>query len=146
MRGRIVAYGVLAIVVVAMLAPWLWPPSADSFPLSTYPMFSTDRGNRSSVATVVGLDAAGEEHRLSPELIGGSDEPMLAVATATRARQGRAAQQRLCEQVAARVAASERDELDRVTFQVETYDPVRHFTGDDGRISADVLATCDVER
>lgn len=141
------AYGVLAIVVAVMLAPPLWPPADDSFPLSTYPMFSTDRGERSSVATVVGLDAAGDEHRLSPGLVGGSDEPMLAVATAARAaRQGRAAGERLCEQVAARVAASGRDGLDRVALQVETYDPVAHFTGGRGRLATRVLATCDVER
>lgn len=148
MRGRTLAYTVLAAAVAAVLGPPLWPPPADSYPLSTYPMFSIDRGAVSQVATVVGVDEAGEEARLTPGLIGGTDEPMLAVATASRAARGTPAEQRrLCEQVAGRVARSGRDEVVAVRLQVEVHDSVAHVTGDEVEPrSVRVLATCEVER
>lgn len=148
MRGRTLAYTVLAAAVAAVLGPPLWPPPADSYPLSTYPMFSIDRGAVSQVATVVGVDEAGEEARLTPGLIGGTDEPMLAVATASRAARGTLAEQRrLCEQVAGRVARSGRDEVVAVRLQVEVHDSVAHVTGDEVEPrSVRVLATCEVER
>lgn len=147
-RGRTLAYGVLLAAIAAVLVPPLWPPPADSYPLSTYPMFSIDRGAVSAVATVVGVDGAGEEQRLSPGLIGGTDEPMLAVATAGRAARGTPVEQRrLCEQVAGRVARSGRDELVAVRLQVEEHDSVAHVTGDEvAPRSVRVLATCEVER
>lgn len=142
------AYVALAAVVAAVLVPPLVPPAADSYPLSTYPMFSRDRGARSEVATLVGLDADGEQHRLSPTLIGGTDEPMLAVATAGRAARGSAADQaRLCAQVAERVAGSDRTDVVEVALQVEAHDPVAFLTGDHvAPLAVRVLATCAVPR
>lgn len=142
------AYVALAAVVAAVLVPPLVPPAADSYPLSTYPMFSRDRGARSAVATLVGLDADGVEHRLSPTLIGGTDEPMQAVATASGAARGSAADQaRLCAQVADRVASSDRTELVEVSLQVEEHESIPFLT--DGRtepLSTRVLVTCAVPR
>lgn len=127
------------------------PPAADSYPLSTYPMFSRDRGARSEVATFVGRDGEGAPRRLSPTLIGGTDEPMLAVATAARAARGPADEQvRRCAQVAARVARSPRAELAavvEVVLQVERHDPVAFVTGARTRPeSVRVLARCGVPR
>ncbi|MFP5256662.1 MAG: hypothetical protein ACLGI8_12545 [Acidimicrobiia bacterium] len=148
MRGRLRAYAALAAVLAAVLVPPLVPPAADSFPLSTYPMFSHDRGPRSAIATLVGLDADGGPHRLSPPLIGGTDEPMLAVATAGRAARGSAAEQaRLCAQVAERVAGADRAELVEVALQVEEHDSVPFLTGQRTEAAAvRVLARCEVRR
>lgn len=148
MRGRTWAYVVLVAAVAAVLVPPLVPPPADSYPLSTYPMFSHDRGARSAVATLVGVDEDGDEHRLSPRLIGGSDEPMLAVATAARsARAGAAEHRRLCAQVADRVARSDRDDLVSVSFQVEEHDSVASVTGARAEpLAVRVLTTCEVPR
>ena len=147
-RGRARAYLALAVAVAAVAVPPLVPPTADSYPLSTYPMFSLDRGPRSAVATLVGLDAEGEAHRLSPHLIGGTDEPMLAVATASRAARGTAADQtRLCDQVAARVARSARSDVVEVALQVEDHDSVGFVTGARGEpLAVRVLTTCEVPR
>ncbi|MGV3760727.1 MAG: hypothetical protein ACO1PW_14460, partial [Actinomycetota bacterium] len=94
------------------------------------------------------LDAHGEPHRLSPTLIGGTDEPMQAVATAARAARGSAADQaRLCAQVAGRVARSDRSELVEVVLQVEEHDPVASLTGGDlDPLTTRVLARCAVPR
>lgn len=147
MRGRALAYVVLAAVLAALLAPPLWPPVDDSYPLSTYPMFSRDRGRTSSVATVVGREEDGRTQRLSPELIGGADEPMLAVATAARAvATGPSGASRLCQQVAERVAASDRREVVEVVVQVEQHDPVAHFADGAPAERIELRATCEVAR
>ncbi|HSL56527.1 MAG TPA: hypothetical protein VK866_01665 [Acidimicrobiales bacterium] len=135
---------VLVAVVGAMVAPALWRPPTDGYPLSTYPMFAGDRGPESVVATAVGLDAAGDRHRLSPELISGSDEPMLAIATVSRSvRDGRA--DALCAEIARRVAASGRD-LEAVDVVVERHDSVAFFAGDGTPTTVTSHATCPVER
>jgi len=146
-RGRALAYVVLAAVLAALLAPPLWPPARDSYPLSTYPMFSRDRGRTSVVATAVGRDDDGRTQRLSPELVGGADEAMLAVATAARAvAEGPAGARRLCQQVAERVAASDRRDVVEVAVQVEHHDAVARFVDDAPAMRVERRALCAVPR
>lgn len=128
----------------------------DSFPLSTYPMFSFDRGRTSHVATVVGVTADGSIERLSPMLIAGSDEPMHAVetvSTAVGAGEERTAQ--LCAEVALRLAsrnmnaraAGARDEIVMVRVGAETHDAVAFFAdGAREPQSVAVHAECEVLR
>lgn len=144
---RRLAYVVLGLVVVAMLGPPLRRPPRDSFPLSTYPMFAHHRGRISSVATVVGLTANGEVVRLSPELIAGTDEVMIAVETAANAvRRGRDASRHLCDQVASRVASADRPTITSVRVAVETHDAIDYFSGDrPGPEHVAVHAECAVE-
>ena len=149
MRGRVLPYVAGAAVVVAMLGPPLRGIDRDSYPLSTYPMFSHDRGRTSRVATVVGYDEAGSLHRLSPHLVGGSDEVMLAVETAGKAvARGPEATEELCEQVAARVATDrDLDDLTTVAVIVEEHDAVAWFAERDREPrSVDERATCEVRR
>lgn len=90
-------------VALAVLAPALLPGGADGFPISTYPMFTSDRGRIVDLDTVVLVDR-GQRRRLSPEVIGGTDEVVLASATVSRAvRGGPAPLARLCREVAGRV-------------------------------------------
>lgn len=132
MRQRRAAYGLLGLLLVALLLPPLRASQRDSYPLSTYPMFSHERGRLSAVATVVGVDGDGEVRRLDPHLVGGTDEVMLAVTTASRAvRAGKEGSAGLCREVAERIAASSRDELVGVEVRVETHDAVAYFAGDD---------------
>lgn len=144
---RRLACVVLGVVVVAMLGPPLRRPPRDSFPLSTYPMFADDRGRISSVATVVGLTADGEVVRLSPELIAGTDEVILAVETAADAvHRGRGAASHLCDQVASRVASADRPTITSVRVGVETHDAIGYFDGHRREPEhVAVLAECAVE-
>jgi hypothetical protein len=52
----------------------------DDFPLSTYPMYSRARLREQSLVTAVGVDAAGDRSRLSLEVIGASDDPLIVAA------------------------------------------------------------------
>jgi hypothetical protein len=131
----------LVVVVAAMVAPALWRPPTDGYPLSTYPMFASDRGRGSAVATAVALDADGGRHRLSPEAIAGSDEPMLAIATVWRAvRADRAPQ--LCAEIGDRLG----DEAAWVEVEVATerHDSVAWFSGEREPLAVDVHARCPV--
>lgn len=134
-------------MLVAMLGPPLRDPPRDSYPLSTYPMFSTDRGRLSSIATAVGTTIRGEEVRLSPELIGGGDEPMLAVQTAADAvRAGPAGSLELCEQVARRVAGSDLTEVVEIVVRTEVRDNVAWFADGERRpVEIVEAARCEVD-
>ena len=89
-------------VVLAVLAPLVGSPERDGYPLSTYPMFARDGGDTARIDTVVGRGVDEERHRLSPELIAGSDEPVLAAETVRFAvRDGTTTA--LCAEVAARL-------------------------------------------
>jgi len=121
----------LVIVVVAMAWPALRRPPTDGYPLSTYPMFSSDRGPWSEVVTVVGRDPDGAVVRLSPRAIGGTDEPMVAIRTAAIAVGGGHADT-YCDEVAGRLGAHPVVvELEVVT---ERHHAVEYFTaGEDPR-------------
>jgi hypothetical protein len=148
-RGRVAAYVGAVAVLAAMLGPPLRSPPRDSYPLSTYPMFSSDRGRISSVATVVALDRGGAVHRLDPHLVSGADEVMLAVQTAANAvRRGPEASLALCQDVADRVsgAGGGLGDVTEVVVRVERHDAVAHFTSDPTPLSVVDHADCPVPR
>ena len=126
---HLVPYAVALVAVVAVLAPMFRSPAPDSFPLSTYPMFAHDRGDHTWLDTVIGRDANGEPIRLSPGLISGSDEPVLASATVTRAIAADAAST-LCTHVAERVREGGADDVVTVQVVSERHDLDR-FTPDE---------------
>ncbi|MFP4513869.1 MAG: hypothetical protein ACLFRV_13055 [Acidimicrobiales bacterium] len=138
-----------AVIVAAMVAPAVLDPPRDGFPLSTYPMFAFDRGSVTSVTTAVGVTDADERVRLSPYLLAGADEAILAVRTA-RIAVAEENPDRWCEEVASRVAAlpgavvsSERV----VTIEVvtETHDAVATLAGTAEPLRVVPHVTCPVE-
>ena len=140
------AVSIAAVAVVAVLAPMLRGPAHDSFPLSTYPMFSHDRPDVSAVATVVGTDADGGWHTLSPELIADTDEVILAAETVNRAvGRGPAGTAGLCEDVAARLAGGPGD-LTGVEVVTARYDSVDYLRGDRRPRHVVVHARCGIDR
>jgi hypothetical protein len=132
---------VAAAVVLVVVAPALRPDGPDGYPLSTYPMFATDRGRQVSVATAVGIDADGTVVRLDPETIADSDEVMLAAATVSRAVTGGDGA-RLCAEIAERLAGHE--SVTGVELRTETYDGVRYFDGARDPTAVTVNADCEV--
>lgn len=135
-------------VVIAIIGPALRSPPRDSYPLSTYPMFSHDRGRMSDIATVVGVADDGTTIRLTPSLIGGNDEVMLAVQTVSNAvRAGGDRPLELCEQVAGRVVASGPDDAEYIRVAVERYDAIDYLAhGEQEPRSVDIAAECEVDR
>lgn len=122
---RALTAGIAAGAVIAVLAPMFRSPPADGFPLSTYPMFARDRGATAWVDTAVGITGDGEVVRLSPELISGSDEPVLAAVTVSRARRDGAGDE-LCARVAERLVAARFDGVEAVEVVSERQDLDRY--------------------
>jgi hypothetical protein len=139
-RGRMIA---TAVVVGAVVAPVVL--DADSFPLSTYPMYSQLRTTEVAFATAQAVDGALQTRPLSLGIIGASDDPLI-VAGELRAaiRSGRAADR--CREIADRwrtePSALESDAIEVVT---EVHDVVLLAAGSESLIERTVHARCDVE-
>jgi len=124
----------------------------DSFPLSDFPMFSSRRTTIESVDTAVAVSTDGiRQQRLTPSLISGSDEPVTAAVTVSRAVGGNTTDA-LCRDIAARVAkarpswladlaAGGTSEIEVVT---ETHDALRYFDGDRTPLQRKVHASCPI--
>lgn len=140
-RPTAIAVGLVAAFVV--LSPALRSAS-DSYPLSTYPMFSRAVDAEVDLDLVIGRTTAGERVELSPRLIAGTDEVIVAGGTIRIAvREGRTDE--LCASVAGRVAESERDDIERIEVVTDAVDSVAWYEGDRSR-STELLASCEVTR
>ena len=125
-------------VAVAVLAPTVLPGGADGFPISTYPMFTSDRGREVALDTVVLVDGDGR-HRLSPAVIGGTDEIVLAAVVVTDAVDGGpVAMDRLCREVAGRV-----DRAGTVEIVTERHDTVALLQDDEPPVEVEVHHRCE---
>jgi hypothetical protein len=143
-RARLVGVTVVVLVAAAVLWPVVRRPPQDSFPLSTYPMFSFQLEPVADVDLVVGLDAEGRDVRLSPESIAGTDEVIQAGAAVAQAVAGRGDDPvSLCRRVADRLVG---DDPVAVEVRTDRYDAIRWFRGDREPIERTVHARCGVPR
>src|SRR3954447_25866624 len=128
MRARgLVVVTVAAALVVA--SPTLRPSPRDGFPLSDYPMFASDAGRQAVVDTAKGLRGDGSTEVLSPQLVTGTGEVILAAATVSNAvAAGGDRSDRLCREIASRVAEAP-GAITQVRIATETYDAVNWFAG-----------------
>lgn len=139
---RPLAYTVIAAVLgVVGIVPLVL--DRDSFPLSTYPMFSTRRSTAEAVDTAVAVDADGTVRRLGPQRIGGTDEIILATATVSRAINAGTVDQ-LCTEIAGRVAGDGPDTAANIEIVTELFDAVRWYRGDHEPIERVVHTSCPV--
>jgi len=136
-RGALVA----VVLVVGLLPAVL---DRDSFPLSTFPMFSSRRSTVEPVDTAVAV-AGAEQWWLSPELIADTDEPIQATGAVSDAiDQGTTAE--LCADIAKRVADDGPPEATAVEVITARYDAVHWFHGDRTPLGRVVHARCEVTR
>jgi hypothetical protein len=143
MRGRTIAV-ITAVVLLAVVSPALRSSPRDGFPLSDYPMFATDVGRAAVVDTARGLRADGTPVTLSPRLVTGTDEVILAASTVTNAvAAGPDRTVRLCSEIAGRLGVS-RPDIVQVRIATETLDAVDYFDGDTAASAVEVRATCPV--
>ncbi|WP_437489021.1 hypothetical protein WME75_09910 [Sorangium sp. So ce1014] len=143
---KVYAYGVTAGLVLLMLAPLFRRPPADSFPLSTYPMFSWGRHDaRTAVERAIGVDSRGERRPIPPRLVG-SEEVLQAKATLAQSiRQGARAARALCRGIAARVAEQDRyADVVKIEIRTDTFDAVAFFDGQEAPVDSKLHATCKV--
>lgn len=123
-----------ALLVSATAYPGLLQPSDDSYPLSTYPMFSRDRGRTLPIAAAHLRFANGVEETLPPAMVA-NGEVMQAIQRLNRGmRRGRRGRQRLCRDIAGRVASrgSARQRSAREVLLVQTKVDTLAFLRDRG--------------
>ena len=143
---RIWAYSASFALLVAVIAPAFGDPAADSYPLSTYPMFARPKA-KTVIAFAEGLDVEGNATRLGPELVA-NGEVMQAAHTLHRAM--RAGPERLalvCARIAEGVAANSRlASVMRVRLAEGRFDSVGYFLGSSEPETRTIHLVCDVPK
>jgi hypothetical protein len=138
---RVVALAVVGAVAwpgIASVAGW---DRSDGFPISTYPMFTRDRGRVVEVPTAVAVDADGDAVRLPPSVIASTDQVLVAAAAVRRAvTEGPAAARSFCEEVAGRA----RGRGDAVAIAVERHDAIAWSAGAREPLERRVVAQCPI--
>jgi ABC-type phosphate transport system permease subunit len=121
--------GSLVIGLFALsLLPLTFESGEDSFPFSSYPMFSRPRRQAETVQALA-LDEKRRAHVLPPSVVG-SEEAMQAAATLRRAAAGGGRRAKtLCRHIARRVAA-DGNLTGAIAVEIAriSYDPVRYLT------------------
>lgn len=142
-----VSAGLVTLVAAAVLvAPAFADPPDDSYPVSNYPMFAHPIDAIEEVSVVVGVTDDGEELRLRPGLIAGSDEVIHAVGIAGRyIAEGRADE--LCADVAGRIATDGDPAIATVEVRRDRIDALLFFSDRaESVLDRDVRASCEVVR
>ena len=144
--GRLFGYLVCVLVLAATLWPLTWPRGRDSFPLSSYPMFSRKLPTATfSSQYTVAVDGDGGRHHLPPEMIA-NEEVLQASVVLRRAVHTRRAGP-LCREVARRVAASSRfRQATVVKIVTGRHDAVAYLRGSDRVGDEKVHARCAIRR
>jgi hypothetical protein len=138
------AYAITVFVLALVFSPVVRPGQPDSYPLSTYPMFSYDRGRESSLPTAVGITGDEQQRRLSPELISGGYEPIHAFATVEASiANGDTAD--LCREIAVRTARRGMPDVVAIEVVTEVHDVIAWFEGNEEPSQRTVHARCDVD-
>ncbi|MFK7998505.1 MAG: hypothetical protein AB8H86_02870 [Polyangiales bacterium] len=145
-RGWRVAAVLFALALLAIVfVPVSWEPHEDSFPLSSYPMFS--HGRPSPVLTLmhaVGVRADGSREPLSPMLSAGNREVLQSLRTIEIGVQHGA--DAFCAEVAGRIRAAGEDYAE-VELATDTWDTVVYFASEDPQDSLQehvIHARCEV--
>lgn len=131
---------VVAIVTVIGVVPLVL--DRDSYPLSTYPMFSSRRTAIEPVHTAVLVDPEGEVTRLSPTQISGNDEVIIA-AQLVYDSIGRDGGVILCDDISHRIGEPTTRGA-TIEIVTERYDAIDWYEGRRSPISRVVHASCDV--
>lgn len=123
---RLCAYLLGLGMPAAVLAPLL-SGAADSFPLSTYPMFAQPRGEL-TLYSMVAVSGDGHEQRLPPPLLGTKEVLQAKVLIQRSVDGGPETMAQLCSDAAARVAAAPDFPTARALAIVQRrYDPIAYF-------------------
>lgn len=139
-RARIL---ITAGVFVALVAPVVF--DRDGFPLSTYPMYSSARGDVVSLATAQAVDAEGRTSALTLAVIGDSDDPLIVAGELRDAiRDGRA--DRRCDEIAERAADWGGLPVGSITIEIaiERHDVVAQVEDRSSLLERTVRASCEV--
>lgn len=135
------AYVISIAFAVAVALPLLWSPRNDSFPLSTYPMFSGRQSAQADIPHAIAVREGGIRRVLPPDAVL-NDEVIQAFETLRQAiADGPEATLVLCERIAARAGRPNDTSVQIVT---DRYDAIRYFDGDKEPLRSTVHASCEV--
>lgn len=141
---REIRAAVTAAALVALVAPVAL--DRDSFPLSTYPMYSSSRGAESTLVTARGILSDGSSRELTPTLIGDSDDPLV-VASGLRVALSAGRGEARCVEIAERIAARpEFTDVVSVEITSERHDTVARTLDRASLLEREVRAACAVVR
>ena len=147
MNDKLHAYVLSSVLLLAMLAPAFRDPADDSFPFSTFPMFSRARKRTEAVTSALAVSADGTETVVPAAYIANS-EPMQAVATLQRTvSAGRKSAGVLCSGIAERLAHSDDPRLagaKQVLITTRDVDAIAYLAGHTESSGGKVHARCDV--
>lgn len=147
MLERGYGYVVSVVLLGAMLYPLQTEPQRDSFPLSTYPMFSIARPAFIEIGHVVGVGADDQRRPLPPELVASGEVLQAKVAILATIQRGRRAVRDLCAEVSARIASD--PSLSWVVWvevRTDRYQVAGYFSGAKQPLSGRLHARCKVPR
>lgn len=129
-------WAITALLGVTIVSPLFRDRGWDSFPISSFPMFSRgDLGTRLWLGHVVLVDGAGKR-RPAPLSLVGSPEPMVAKMIVENAI-ARDEARHLCEQIAGRAPP----DVATVEIVVSVFDTMRYFS-DPTPLERTVRASC----
>ena len=134
-RRRMIIIAALVLVVAPAIR------NHDSFPLSTYPVYSSVRPREQTFSTAIGELHDGTERRLSMAVIASTDDPLIAHDRVRTAIDGGRASE-LCGEIARRAPR----EVTTVLVVRESHDVVEAASGRDSLRSRTVHATCGTGR
>lgn len=126
-------------VVGALVAPVV--ANHDSFPLSTYPMYSRTRPAEVDIVTGVGISPSGREVALSMRTLADTDDPLIAESRLRTAARTDAASEAMCEEIATKVDPS----VVGVRLVTQRHDVVKRASGGDSLIASEVHAECEAD-
>lgn len=143
---RLLAYGWGMGLVLLSAWPAFRTPALDSYPLSTYPMFS-ERRDRPWLQRMVALDRAGVARPLPPRLIANAETLQAAAAIRRAVAGGKGAMRALCSEVIARISSEpEFQRVRELRIQAVQYDPIEYFEALRAPIAERTLHSCRVRR
>jgi hypothetical protein len=132
----------------AVLSPALAEPGHDSFPLSSYPMFSRGRPDTGLVLVqALGVHEGGRRVPLPPRVSADTYEVLQSMAVLERAvREGPARTDALCRAIAERARAAGLEGVSAVELATSRFDVVDYFERERAPLAREVHARCEVPR
>lgn len=146
---RLHAYALSALVLGATAYPAFIDPRDDDFPLSTYPMFSEDRGSVVPITSAFAVGATPGPVAVPPRYVA-NDETMQALQTIRKSVQrGKRSSRKLCDAIATRIGAADDDAFGGAThveIATERHASVAFLAGQRQPKARRVHARCKVPR
>lgn len=140
--SRLRGYAVTIILTALVASPLFGAFSADSFPISNYPMFANVRSTETRLTHILLVDDLGREWPPPPSAIANTQVLQVQETLRQALRFGAAETQALCERVAARVEGSGAVRVEVVT---STYDALVYYEDNRAPVARDVHASCEAQ-